>query len=196
MKPLCEINGVVRHYPEGLVNLEEILLCMMEKELPENEMILEVKVDGKVYSEAYENQARELHLETVDKIEITTQAEEDFARDSIGEASATLDHLERGFGAAIRFLRDSEQGARGYDLLARSIEALQAFKSHMDEVNNLLRPEDENPGESLFWERFERLADRIIASQEGEQIRSVADLMEDELLPFLSAWKARIGKGT
>ena len=104
--------------------------------------------------------------------------------------------MERGFGAAIRFLRDSEQGARGYDLLARSIEALQAFKSHMDEVNNLLRPEDENPGESLFWERFERLADRIIASQEGEQIRSVADLMEDELLPFLSAWKARIGKGT
>jgi hypothetical protein len=196
MKPLCEINGVEREYPDGLVNLEEMLCCMMGREVPEKELVLEVKVDGKIYSEAYENQAREVDLRAIEKVEIVTQGEEAFARDSIREASAYLNHLERGFGMAARLLKSPEKSVQGCDMLARSLEALQAFKFHMDQVNDLLKPGGEEPEERIFWERFEQLADKIIASQEGEQILRIADLVEIELLPFLKAWRERIGKGT
>ncbi len=193
MKPLCEINGTVKNYPEGLSNLEEVLLLMMEKEVPDSELILEVKVDGKTFSEAYENQAQEVDLGAIEKIEITTQAEKDFARDSIGEASAYLDHLERGFRSSVQLLRSPDQREQGYDMLARSIEVLQAFKSHMDQVNDLLKPKSRETGEGALWERFDQLANRIIALQEGEEVQGVADLIEEELLPFLRTWKERIG---
>ncbi len=195
MKPLCEINGTVKNYPEGLSNLEEILLLMMEKEVPDSELISEVKVNGKTYSEAYENEAREVDLRAVEKIEITTQGQEDFARDSIREASAYLDHLERGFGISARLLRNPEQKEKGCDMLARSVEALQAFKHHMDRVNDFLKPEGEQPGRKIFWEQFSLLADRIIRSQEGEEKEEVADLIEEEMLPFLRTWKETIGEG-
>ena len=195
MKPLCEINGVEKNYPDGLVNLEEMLLCMMEKEVPKKELVLEVRVDGKTYSEAYENQAREVDLRTIEKIEITTQTQEDFARDSMIEASTYLDHLERGFGMSARLLRSPGQREQGHDMLARSIEALQAFKFHMDQVNDLLKPAIGEGGEGAFWERFDQLADRIITLQEGEEIEGVAGLVENELLPFLETWKEKIGKG-
>ena len=196
MKPLCEINGVEREYPDGLVNLEEMLRCMMAKEMPEEELILEVKVDGETYSEAYENQAREVDLRAIEKVEIVTQPREDFARDSIREASAYLNHLVKGFGWLPGFSEAPRKRVQGYDMLARSLEALQAFKFHMDQVNDVLKPGGEEPEERIFWERFEQLADKIIASQEGEQILRIADLVEIELLPFLKAWRERIGKGT
>jgi hypothetical protein len=195
MKPLCEINGVEKNYPVGLVNLEEMLVCMMEKEVPEGELILEVRVDGRTYSEAYENQARDVDLKAIEKVELTTQKEENFARDSIGEASAYIDRLERGFRSSAQLLRIPEQREKGNDMLARSIEALQAFKFHMEQVNDLLKPEGKETGEKILWERFDQLAGRIITSQEGGEVEGVADLIEDELLPFLRTWKETIGKG-
>ena len=98
MKPVCSINGVEKTYPEGLINLEEVLLLMMEKEIPERDIVSEVKVNGKTYSEGYENQAREVDLKTLERVEISTQDSRDFARDSIREG------LERGsvHRAAIR----------------------------------------------------------------------------------------------
>jgi hypothetical protein len=194
MKPLCEINGVERNYPEGLINLEEMLRCMMEREVPKKELVLEVKVDGKTYSEAYENQAREVDLRAIEKVEITTQTMDAFARDSIREASAYLDPLVKGFGLSARLLRSPEQREKGYDILVSSIEVLQAFKSHMDQVNDLLRPGGEESEERIFWERFDQLADRLIRSLEEQEIEGVADLIEDELLPFLGTWQEKIAK--
>jgi hypothetical protein len=194
MKPLCEINGVEKNYPEGLISLEEMLFCMMGGEVPKKELVLEVKVDGKTYSEAYENQAREVDLRAIERVEITTQTLDDFARDSTREASAYFDHLVKGFGLSARLLRSPEQREKGYDILVSSIEVLQAFKSHMDQVNDLLRPEGEEPEERIFWERFDKLADRLIRSLEGEEIEGVAGLIEEELLPFLGTWKEKIAK--
>jgi hypothetical protein len=195
MRPLCEINGVEKNHPEDLINLEEMLRCMMEKEELKGNLITEVKVNGKTYSEAYENQAKEVDLRTIEKVEITTQSREDFALDSIREASNYLDYLERGFGISARLLRSSDLREKGYDMLARSIEAFQAFKSYMDQVNDLLKSESGESGEGVLWERFDQLADRIITSQEGEEIQEVADLLENELLPFLGTWKEKIAKG-
>jgi hypothetical protein len=195
MKPVCEINGVETKYPEGLISLEEMLLCMMGREVPEKELVLEVKVDGKTYSEAYENQAREVDLREIEKVEITTQHSDDFARDSSREISAYLDHLAKGFGLSARLIRSPELRGKGYDILVSSIEVLQAFKSHMDQVNDLLRPEGEGPEARIFWERFEQLADRLIRSLEGEEIERVAGLIEEALLPFLRTWKEKIARG-
>jgi hypothetical protein len=194
MKPLCEINGVEKKYPDGLINLEEMLLCMMGREVPQKELVLEVKVDGKTYSEAYENQARELALRAIEKVEITTQPRDDFARDSTREVSAYLDHLAKGFGLSARLIRSPEQREKGYDILVSSIEVLQAFKSHMDQVNDLLKPEGEDPEATILWGRFDRLADSLIRSLEGEEIERIAGLIEEELLPFLGTWKEKMAK--
>ncbi len=192
MRPLCEINGVAKNYPEGLNTLEEMLLFMMDKEISSGDLISEVKVDGETYSEAYENQAREVDLKNLERIEITTQTQEDFARDTIREADLCLSALERGFGTSAGLLKNPEGREKGYEILAQSLDALHAFKSHMDEVAAFIRPDDGGNGEKGFWKPFEELSNRMIAFQEGQESLKIAALVEEALIPFLETWKKKI----
>lgn len=192
MKTVLEINGIEKSYPEGISDLENLLLFIIEKEKSEEELIVEVKVNGENYSEDYEHQAREVDLNAVQKIEVTTQTQEAFAQDFLKLAPGYVAQLEKGFGASVGLLRDPLKEEEGYDMLAKSLDALLAFKTHMDNVMVVLEKDDRAAEFKDLWERFGNAADRFVKAQEEEDIVLIADLIESEILSLLQEWGEKL----
>lgn len=191
---MVEINGVAHPYGEGISNLEGVLAFVRTHCIPREEVVVEVRVDGEVFSEAYRNQARQIPLADVGKIEIATQTGKAFAWGFMAEAPQYIAHLQRGFEAAIRLLRDPYEEGEGYQVLAKSLETLLAFKSHFD---NVLTTLDENGrGHALqeFWTTFKDTAERILEAQEQMDSASLAGQLEKELLPRLEEWKQTVAR--
>lgn len=192
MSTMVEINGIVHPYGEGISNLEGMLAFMRMHCIPREEVVVEVKVDGEIYSEAYRNQAREMPLTAVSKIEIATQTGKSFAWGFVAEAPQYIAHLQRGFECAIRLLRDPYEESEGYQMLAKSLETLLAFKSHFDNVIMALQENGRTQPLQEFWSTFKEAAERILEAQEQMDSSSLAGHLETALLPRLEEWKQTV----
>lgn len=192
MRTMVEINGVPYSYGEGISNLEGMLAFMRMHCIPREEVVVEVKVDGEVFSEAYRNQAREIPLTEVNKIEIATQTGKAFAWGFVAEAPQYISHLQRGFECAVRLLRDPYEEGEGYRMLAKSLEALLAFKSHFENV--LIAVQENGRTQTLreFWTTFKDAAESILEAQEQMDSFSLAGQLETELVPRLEEWKQTV----
>ena len=189
MKAALEINGEKCLYPEAVTDLEKLLLFLMEKEVSDRGVIVEVKVDGALYSEDYAHQAQEVPLASLEKVEITTLSLREFAQEFLLQAPKYMVHLERGFSEAAQLMRSPEREENGYELLARSLEGLGAFKTHMRNVNQVLGNDDTTEAHQDFWERFDLMSARIIDAQVEANLHSIGDLLESEMLPLLKEWR-------
>lgn len=192
MRTMVEINGVAYSYGEGISTLEGMLAFMRMHWIPREDVVVEVKVDGKIFSEAYRNQAREIALSEVNKIEIATQTRKAFAWEFVAEAPQYLAHLQRGFECAVRLLRTSDDAAEGYRMLAKSLEALRAFKSHFENVLMTVRGNGHTQTLQEFWSTFQDAAESILEAQERMESVSLADRLEAELIPRLGEWKQAV----
>ena len=192
MKAKLTVNGIETSYPEGTADLESLLLFMMSPELLENRLIVQIRVDGDIYSEKYEHQARGVDLKTAQTVEVVTQTKEDFARGFLEEASDYMALIEKGIRISVQLLKDPEQRENGHDMLGRSLEALRTFKSHLGNVKDTLEMDHRGTGFRDFWERFESVTDKIMESQKGMDSSVIADLLEHELLPVLEKWREDI----
>ena len=192
MKANLTVDGIETSYPEAAADLESLLLFMMSHELLETRLIVQIKVDGDVYSEKDEHQARGVDLKTAQKVEMVTQTKEDFARGFLEEASNYMALIEKGIRNSVQLLKDPEQRENGHDMLGRSLETLRTFKSHLDNVKDTLEIADGGAGFRDFWERFESVTDKIMESQKGMDSSVIADLLEHELLPVLEKWRENI----
>lgn len=195
MNAKLEVNGIEESYPEGISNLEKLLIFVMEEDITEDGLIVEVKVDGELYSESYEHQAREVDLSAAQKVEIATETKKAFAQVFLKEAPDYIAQLEKGFSSAAGLLRAPEEEGDGYDMLAGSLETLRAFKSHLDNVRPVLGKGDGAGESEHFWQRFGSLADEIMEAQEGSDTIAIADLLEDKMLPLLEEWREKLGGG-
>lgn len=193
MKPMLEINGVVKSYPEGIIDLESLLVFIMENEISPEELIVEVKQNGKIYSEAYEHQARQVDLSKLQKLSIATQKKEVLANNFLQQVPDYIAHLKEGFGTAVELLRDPQQEEQGYNILAQSSEALVAFKTHLENVVCILGKDDASAGINEFWQRFDVLASEILAALDERNTLVVADLLESSMLHFLDEWQEQLG---
>ena len=189
MKTRLEVNGVERSYLEEISELENLLVFIVKKEKLEEEIIVEVKVDGEIFSENYQHQAREVQLSEVKKVEIITQTKEAFARSFLEQVPNYINNLENGFRSTARLLRDPQQEKNGFDMLTWCLATLQAFKAHIDNVNQVLEKDDRAAGFQDFWERFDRVADKILAAQEGKDPLAIAEQLEEQMLPLLEQWR-------
>ena len=189
MKATLTVDGIETSYPEGTADLESLLLFMMSHELLETRLIVQIKVDGDVYSEKDEHQAKGVDLKTEQKVEIVTQTKEDFARGFLEEASNYMALIEKGIRNSVQLLKDPEQSENGHDMLARSLEALRTFKSHLENVKDTLEIADGGAGFRDFWKRFDSVTDKIMESQKRMDSSVIADLLEHELLPVLEKWR-------
>ncbi|CAD7772706.1 hypothetical protein BLFGPEAP_00822 [Candidatus Methanoperedenaceae archaeon GB50] len=68
---IATVNGREMSVSPALENLEELLLYMMENQ--KDEEIVEVRVNGERFSEAYQHQARSVMLKEINSIEIITE---------------------------------------------------------------------------------------------------------------------------
>jgi hypothetical protein len=192
MSTMVEINGIAHPYGEGISSLEGMLAFMRMHCIPREEVVVEVKVDGEIFSEAYRNQARQIPLAEVSKIEIVTQTGKAFAWGFMAEAPRYIGHLQRGFESAIRLLRDPYEEGEGYQMLAKSLETLLAFKSHFDNVIMALQESGRTQTLQEFWTTFKDAAESILEAQEQMDSASLASQLETELIPRLEEWKQTV----
>jgi hypothetical protein len=192
MKAKLTVDGIETSYPEGTADLESLLLFVMSHELLETRLIVQIKVDGDIYSEKDEHQARGVDLKSAQKVEVATQAKEDFARGFLEEASNYMALIEKGIRISVQLLKDPGQSENGHDMLARSLEALRTFKSHLENSKDTLEIDHRGAGFRDFREKFESVTDKIMESQKGMDSSVIADLLEHELLPVLGKWREDI----
>ncbi len=191
MNAVLSIDGVKNFFPEDILDLERLLLFVMEEKRSEGNIIVDVNIDGELYSEEYEHQARDVDLDLVRQIDITTQTRAGFAAKFLEDACIYIEQLEKGIQTAVEFLRAGEE-KKGFDILAMSIDGIRTFKSHFENVCHALEKDDMSEKLKELWQRFYKLADRIIEIQESRDSLSLADLLEKEMLPFLDRWKSSL----
>ena len=115
METALEVNGAAKHYPKGIIDLEKLLLFLKAHEIPQEDIVVEVKIDGEIYSEKFRHQAREFYLDNAEKVEITTQTKETFAKHFLEQAPGYLLQLNHGFRSAARLLKDPQQAGNGHE---------------------------------------------------------------------------------
>jgi hypothetical protein len=179
------INGQENSYPTKITDLEGLLFYVNEAEALTNDILVEVKVDGALYSEEYAHQARKVSLDSLERVEIFSRSKEDFCKDSMAQVPSFIEHLSVGFGMTSRLLRDPRSEAEGYDMLARSADALYALKVHLERSKEIL-PESKEMNDLLqSWDGKGDMINHIIDAQKDTDSVLIADILDDQMLPFL-----------
>jgi hypothetical protein len=192
VKARLEINNIEKSYPQDIPDLEKLLLFVMENEISQEEIIIDVKIDGETYSEEYAHQSINVNLHTLNKLEIVTQSKESFAFDFLQQIPGFIAQFKQGFSSAARLLKDYQNEENAYDLLARSLDALGAFKSHLENVFGILEKDYASAGFPGFWDRFVMLTNKILEAQEAMDHIIIAELLESQMLPLLDEWQERL----
>jgi len=190
MSACLHLNGQQEDYPSGITNLQSLVVHMMERSEPLNELVVDVKVDGEYFSEEYAHQAGEIGLSQIDRVEIRTLTAEVFSRQFLDQASEYIDYLKNGFSASIRHLRIPEDEEIGFDMLARCIETMGTLKKHLENVRETVEKSNTGIDASIVSEQFENMVDHLYRAQvAGSDPVVIADLLEEKVLPFLETWK-------
>jgi len=191
MKAKLEINGEERSYPQSVSHLEELLQFALTTEIPQKEIVVEVKVDGAVYSEPYAHHAREISLDKIKQVELRTRTERDFTREFVNLIPTYLEKLENGFRTSARLLKSSQERTAGYQILGLSLDSLRHFKSHYDQARLTLEEGENGFMPQEFWARFEQMTDPLLQLESEQDAISISNLLENQVAPFFSEWKER-----
>ena len=191
MKAVLDVDGQKVNYPEDVFTLEELLIHLMELDLMQGRFVFEVKVDGNSFSEAYEHESREIELNNLSSIEISTRGGEEFAETGLEKAPVFISHLISGFKTSIRLLKDPLQEEEGYDMLSRSIQAFQSLKGFVETAKAALDRSPER-AENRLWNDFNQIADHVLEAQEEMDVVQLTRLLEKEMIPFLERWKEQM----
>ncbi len=184
-----QLNGQVEAVPEGIANLEGLIVHMMEKSESANEIVVDVVVDGERFSEEYAHQAGEIDLSGVGSVEIHTLTAEKFSKKFLRDAHVYIDYLKTGFQASIQLLRNPGDEGAGFDILARSFETMGALKSHLENVREAIENMDMDPDAKDTLQRFDVMADTLQERMANDcQPAIIADLLESEVIPYLNRW--------
>ena len=186
MKASMYLNGQQQSYPEDIGDLEGLIVHVMENKGVVEGIIVNVKVDGVGFSEAYDHQARDMGLETIRTVHVSTVSAEWFSSQFLSQASVYIDHLKKGFKRSIRLLRENDKNGNGFAILASSLDTLSALKNHLRNVRDVVENADQETG---IWDRFESIAELVGQAQKDSNPFLVADLLEEQVLPFLEEWK-------
>ena len=192
MNAILEVNGNQEVYSGEVSDLEKMLLFVMNKDVLNKDLIVEVKVDGEVFSEEFEHQARVIGLDKVKKIEIFTQTAQAFAQDSINQIHFVLDPLKRGFLTAAKSLGDPDTEKDGYELFVMSIETLRSLKCHFDNSRNILMDNSRSSEFRELWNKLDNIVDNFINDREMITPNSIADCIKNQMVPLLDKWESYV----
>jgi len=188
MSAMLSIDGIENKFPENISNLENLLSYVIQNKKAEGDIIVEVKVDGQLFTEEYKHQAKKMDVNLMNKIDIATQTSSSFACDFLKEIVVYIDHLKKGILSSIELLRDNKE-EEGYDMLFMSMDFLIVFKAHLNNIWLLTDNADKQNVFDVFFKRFGVIAEKIIVFQEMMDSLSVANLLEEEILTLVMELK-------
>jgi hypothetical protein len=177
-----------------LRNLEEVLLELNEKFIPDGQQLFQVEVNGEFFTERYPRESRYVPLGEVARLDLKTVSDTDMARailnDAASQALTLVQALEK---SAALFRLAAEDEANHY--FAQVLEALRWLLQTGEGACQVLKVDlgqvtSPQIGDvSDFLKRFQDLLDEMLQVYEEEDYILLADLMEYELLPMVQEWQ-------
>jgi hypothetical protein len=177
-----------------LRNLEEVLLELNEKFIPDGQQLFQVEVNGEFFTERYPRESRYVTLGEVARLDLKTVSDTDMARailsDAASQALTLVQALEK---SAALFRLAAEDEANHY--FAQVLEALRWLLQTGEGACQVLKVDlgqvtSPQIGDvSDFLKRFQDLLDEMLQVYEEEDYILLADLMEYELLPMVQEWQ-------
>ncbi|MFZ5452849.1 MAG: hypothetical protein ACOZF2_13415 [Thermodesulfobacteriota bacterium] len=177
-----------------LRNLEEALLELNEKFIPQGQQLFQVEVNGQFFTERYPRESRYVRLGEVSRLDLKTVSDEELARSILFDASQQADTLSQALEkSAALFRLAAEDEANHY--FAQVLEALRwllqtgegACQVLEVDLGRLSTPQIGDVSD--FLKRFQDLLEEMLQVYEEEDYILLADLMEYELLPMVLQWQ-------
>jgi hypothetical protein len=191
MGATLEINGNEIPYLKEISDLENLLVFADRLDGKNDEIIVETRLDGHIFSEEYPRQSKDVKLENFKKVEIQTQRKEDFAKDFMKKAPVFIDQINSGITRSCELLREKENQSEGYKILALSLGAFRSFKNHIENVTSVIGIENNKRTdmEKCIFEKLERVTDKILKAQENNSEGEISNILETDLLETMNDWK-------
>lgn len=186
------VNGRVVDYMGGEANLEDLLVKLSKTSLPKDHLISSVNVNGKLYTELYPGQSREIPISKISDLQLTTVSLREFAEASVKDAPSIINRIAehcRATAESFRLYDEVEANQKYADLL----EALRMLVHFIDNVRNVLNwnftsMNYQGDPVSVRWDRFMQLVNELKTAQEDGDWLMLADLIEYEIIPLLEDW--------
>ena len=174
------INGENSDYPEGTENLEQLLEAVKEKD---SRIVVEIKVNGKTFSELYPHQSRDMMLKDLKTVEVFSQSPAEFTGDFLKQLPAIVLSIKHGFEKAIELIPDKEKFNQGYDFFVKSVETLIALRAHLHSSRDFL----ENHASDIdkAWSDFEGVVTKLTDAQKVNDTDAVVSGVREGMIPFL-----------
>ena len=178
-----------------LRTLEEALLELNEKFIPNGQQLFQVEVNGQFFTERYPRESRYVTLGEVSTLDLKTVSDEDLARGILTDAANQVETLARALEkSAALFRLAAEDEANHY--FAQVLEALRWLLQTGESACKVLEVDlgkESSPHQigdvSEFLELFQGVLDEMLQVYEEEDYILLADLMEYELLPMVLQWQ-------
>ncbi|MEW6387016.1 MAG: hypothetical protein AB1491_05805 [Thermodesulfobacteriota bacterium] len=177
-----------------LRNLEDVIVELNEKFIPQGQQLFQVHINGEFFSERYPRESRYMDLRDIATLSLKTISDEDMARiilkDAIGQADLLAQAMEQ---SATLFRLAAEDEANQY--FAQVLDALRWFLQTSDKACQVLKLElnlGNSPQTALvpdFLAKLQNLLQEMMQVCEEEDYILLADLMEYELLPMVQTWQ-------
>ncbi len=177
-----------------LRNLEEALVELNEKFIPEGQQLFQVEVNGQFFTERYPRESRYVTLGEVSTLDLKTVSDEELARSILADAAGQVETLAQALEkSAALFRLAAEDEANHY--FAQVLEALRwllqtgegACKVLEVDLQEVTSPQIGDVSD--FLKRFQDLLEEMLQVYEEEDYILLADLMEYELLPMVTQWQ-------
>lgn len=177
-----------------LRNLEEVLVELNEKFIPDGQQLFQVEVNGQFFTERYPRESRYVTLGEVSRLDLKTVSDAELARsiltDAAQQAETLVQALEK---SAALFRLAAEDEANHY--FAQVLEALRWLLQTGEGACQVLEVDlgqvtaPQIGDVSDFLKHFQDLLEEMLQVYEEEDYILLADLMEYELLPMVLQWQ-------
>ena len=177
-----------------LRNLEEALVELNERFIPDGQQLFQVEVNGQFFTERYPRESRYVRLGEVARLDLKTVSDQDLARSILTDAALQVETLVQALEkSAALFRLAAEDEANHY--FAQVLEALRWLLQTGEGACQVLELDlgkitSPQLGDvSDFLKRFQDLLEEMLQVYEEEDYILLADLMEYELLPMVQEWQ-------
>ena len=172
-------------------NLEEVLAEIQEKHIPRDSIVGDVLLNGSSYSEDLPHASLEVLRSEIRTLEIVTRSAEEIVRHFIAHGPAIVSSLLESLPRIVEMFRLGDE-AEANEHFLRFLESLHLMVNMLQKVATFVEtgPDQSRGDRESLNERMRSLADiltRLLETQEQSDWIYLADLLEYELTPELSA---------
>jgi len=173
-------------------NLEDVLTGLCRSVIPADHLVGSVSVNGKQYSELYPGQSREIPLERIQDLEVSTvplqRLGEASMKDAVLFIRKIIEHC-RTTAECFRLYDEME----AHDKYAALLDAVRSLLHFIGSVQTTFRWDFNrmlHRGEPVAarWSKFDAVISELKTIQEEGDWILLADLIEYEMIPLLEDW--------